>query len=402
MPASAKKKPNQEKLLFIRFDILVERCKALISTANDSLESYKPEGATSMFDKISSVSNDLTEAFSSWLLHATDLEDERVFSAKSVYNEIAKSTDDVLVRLRAIAPVSSPPAAASPSKPSSSSPRLRKIDFRPLDKSATKNWFEDLEIVFKAMGVIEENLRYASLLRLIDTQTSNLLSSISREQPSDAYSKAKKTLIAQIEVLFEDLSLDDVRKFTVLRHAPPAVRLQLAGSDFDTKNFTDLVREADHLTQRARQDALVVGAIHGRGRGNFSNSGKKQGKPIEESKESHRAPPVSENGILQQQFSLANPWPPAISPRPFSSTVGSFSQNSSSKRSQPFQVGNFMVDSGSPVTIVPVLPEEKHLPSQDSGLVSASGAPILMYGSVPVSIPINKKIYNFTASKCDV
>ncbi|CAB4046108.1 Hypothetical predicted protein, partial [Paramuricea clavata] len=61
-----------------------------------------------------------------------------------------------------------------------------------------------------------------------------------------------------------------------------------------------------------------------------------------------------------------------------------------------------MVDSGSPITIVPVLPSEKHLPSVDSGLISASGAPIKQFGSSPISIPINGEKFDFTAAKCDV
>ncbi|CAB4045987.1 Hypothetical predicted protein, partial [Paramuricea clavata] len=102
-----------------------------------------------------------------------------------------------------------------------------------------------------------------------------------------------------------------------------------------------------------------------------------------------------------QQVSLGRPWPPVQSPHPFPALVGSCLEKPAS-RSTPFQVGSFMVDSGSPITIVPILPEEKHLPSSDSGLISASGAPILMYGSSPISVPINGKKFEFTAAKCDV
>ncbi|CAB4046250.1 Hypothetical predicted protein, partial [Paramuricea clavata] len=169
---------------------------------------------------------------------STDLDDSKIGSAKARFNEIAKTTDDVLVKLRAIAPKPSLPS--SKQEKACETPRLRRIDFRPLDKASPKNWFEDLEIVFHAMGVVEQSLKYASLLRLVDGQISNLLSSISREQPIDCYSQARKIIIAEfslskfdrakmylldsspgpeenlshfasrIEVLFEDLSLDDI------------------------------------------------------------------------------------------------------------------------------------------------------------------------------------------------
>ncbi|CAB4045989.1 Hypothetical predicted protein, partial [Paramuricea clavata] len=196
MPASTKKKPNQEKLLFIRVEILFERCKALLSTANDSLEAYKPDAAAAMFEKISSLSDDLTEAFSSWLLNSSDLEDENIVVAKTTFNEIAKSTDDILVKLRSIAPVNKSAKQEKEQVPS----RLRKVDFRPLDKGSPKNWFEDLEIVFKAMGINDEAFRYASLLRLVDGQTSTLLSTISREQPADCYTRARKVIIAEFSL----------------------------------------------------------------------------------------------------------------------------------------------------------------------------------------------------------
>ncbi|CAB4045883.1 Hypothetical predicted protein, partial [Paramuricea clavata] len=224
------------------------RCKALTVTAISSLDEYKSDAASSMFDKISTLSEELTNAFSAWLLQTADLDDPKTVAAKTTFNEVAKATDDVLVKLRAIAPV----PTSIPKQEKKHDSRLRRIDFRPLDKGAAKNWFEDLEIVFNAMGVDDENLRYAALIRLVDSQVSTLLSSISREQPENCYTRARKLIIAEfslskfdrakmylldsapgpdenlshfaarIEVLFEDLSLDDVRKFTVLRHAPPA------------------------------------------------------------------------------------------------------------------------------------------------------------------------------------
>ncbi|CAB4045489.1 Hypothetical predicted protein, partial [Paramuricea clavata] len=185
--------------------------------------------------------------------------------------------------------------------PEKSTKRLKRIDFRKFDKKNPKEWFEHLEIIFKSEQMVSDSHRFASLLKLIDDSVSPLLSSITRAKPDDAYVQAREVLIAEfslskfdrikaylqdsspeaderlsqfasrIEVHFEDITLDDVRKFTVLRHAPPAVRLQLAG-EFDSTGFKELVRKADTLSQRAREDALVVGAIQHRGRGKPSSS----------------------------------------------------------------------------------------------------------------------------------
>ncbi|CAB4046130.1 Hypothetical predicted protein, partial [Paramuricea clavata] len=223
-----------------------------------------------MFEKISTLVGELTETFSSWLIQSAEVDDEKVSSTKKLFNEISMKADDTLVKLRSIAPAAQSTLASIKEKTPPSNPKLRKIDFRPLDKNCPKNWFEDLEIVFTAMGVSEENLKYAALLRLVDAQTSNLLTTISRKKPDDSYSQARDLIISEfqlskfdrarlylldsspgpeenlshfasrIEVLFDDLSLDDIRKFTVLRHAPSAVRLQLAGSGFDAKGFTEL------------------------------------------------------------------------------------------------------------------------------------------------------------------
>ncbi|CAB4044447.1 Hypothetical predicted protein [Paramuricea clavata] len=298
MPASTKKRPDKEKLLAIQFESLKERTDSLLAIADKNLDTYKPEVAAAMFEKVSSLIEELTGSFSSWLLVSTDLEDDKILSVKSSFNNTSKIADEVLVKLKAASPVPVPTPPVKMEKPSLSSSKLRKVDFRPLEKSGTKNWFHDLEIVFKAMGITEEDIQYAALLRLIDAQTSNLLTSISRSKPDDSYSQAKALIISEfslskydraklyllesspgpeenlshfasrIEVLFDDLSLDDIRKFTVLRHAPSSVRLQLAGSGFDSKSFVDLVREADQLTQRAKQDSFVVGAIQNKSRTN--------------------------------------------------------------------------------------------------------------------------------------
>ncbi|CAB4045964.1 Hypothetical predicted protein, partial [Paramuricea clavata] len=108
-----------------------------------------------------------------------------------------------------------------------------------------------------------ENQRFAALLKFLDEPSSSLLSSITRSDSKNPYTEAKKLLVkefslskfdrvkayiqdkspaaderlthfaSRVEVLIEDLSLDDFRKYCILRHAPAAVRLQLAGKKFD-------------------------------------------------------------------------------------------------------------------------------------------------------------------------
>ncbi|CAB4046160.1 Hypothetical predicted protein, partial [Paramuricea clavata] len=169
--------------------------------------------------------------------------------------------------------------------------RLRKLDFRNFDGSDPKLWFDELEVVFNSSHIFSEENKFAALLKLLEQSTSSLLSVVTRSKPVDAYSQARKILIreyslskydrvkeyllgqppnpgehlthfaARSEVLVEDITMDDIRKFRNLRFAPPAVRLQLAGSRFDDCTVAELLSEADTLTQRAIQDGEIVGAV---------------------------------------------------------------------------------------------------------------------------------------------
>ncbi|CAB4046200.1 Hypothetical predicted protein, partial [Paramuricea clavata] len=140
------------------------------------------------------------------------------------------------------------------------------------------------------MNISSSEQKFAALLRLMDQSTSSLLSQVTRAKSSTAYTEAKTLLIkefslskfdrvkayweakpaadekltlfsSRVEVLVEDITMEDIRKYCILRHAPPGVRLQLAGSHFDKFSVSDLLIEADTLTQRANIDTQVVAAL---------------------------------------------------------------------------------------------------------------------------------------------
>ncbi|CAB4046178.1 Hypothetical predicted protein, partial [Paramuricea clavata] len=76
--------------------------------------------------------------------------------------------------------------------------------------------------------------------------------------------------------------------------------------------------------------------------------------------------------------------------------------SSSHLHAPPFQAGKYIIDSGSPITIVPVGLEEKGKASIDSGLRDASGNQIRTFGKTIVTVPINGEKYSFPATQCDV
>ncbi|CAB4046003.1 Hypothetical predicted protein, partial [Paramuricea clavata] len=258
---------------------------AIVLAAEAALDGMSKSNASSYFAKISSLVADLTEAFSNWLLSSSS--PNKIDEVKKSFNSTSISCDTILIALNSIIGVD------TKVPDSSTQNRLRRVDFRMFEKSRPKQWFEQLEVVFKSMCVSTEDHRFAALLKLVDEATGSLLSEITKDKPSNAYTKARALLIShfslskfdrlkaylidaspaaeenlsqfasRIEVLLEDVSLDDVRKFTVLKHAPPAVRLHLAAT-IDDKNVGELIREAVTLTQRAQQDSLVVGAFHER------------------------------------------------------------------------------------------------------------------------------------------
>ncbi|CAB4046163.1 hypothetical protein DJ031_00210, partial, partial [Paramuricea clavata] len=83
-----------------------------------------------------------------------------------------------------------------------------------------------------------------------------------------------------------------------------------------------------------------------------------------------------------------------------SSSMVSVASSSSTEFSAPFQAGKFMVDSGSPITIIPA--PDVSQPSVDSGLRDASGNIIRTYGKRLVNIPIDGKVVPFEATCCNV
>ncbi|CAB4045139.1 integrase core domain, partial [Paramuricea clavata] len=186
------------------------------------------------------------------------------------------------------------------------SKRLPKIEFRAFERRNARGWFDQLDFVLKYMDIGTEDRKFAVLLKLLDETAGSLLAEITRTNPVDAYSKAKELLIrefslskfdrvkayifdsspspdervthyaARVESLMDDISLEDIKKFCLLRHLPPSVKLQLAGSQFENLPLPQLLKEADTLAQQASHDSqVVVGAVYGKPKGNKSSSKKK-------------------------------------------------------------------------------------------------------------------------------
>ncbi|CAB4046051.1 Hypothetical predicted protein [Paramuricea clavata] len=224
---------------------------------------------------------------------ASSIPEDKSASSKKTHNARAIASDSILILLN----VAAGSLTSHKDVKEEGARRLPKIDFPPFDKSNPKLWFEQLEIVFKSSLIVSSDQKFAALLRLMDKSTSSLLSQVTRNNSENAYIEARTLLIkefsltkfdrvkaymdarpasdekltlfsSRVEVLIEDITMEDIRKFCLLRHAPPAVRLQLSGSSFEKFSVSDLLSEADTLTQRANMDALVVGAIHkGKGSG---------------------------------------------------------------------------------------------------------------------------------------
>ncbi|CAB4046176.1 Hypothetical predicted protein, partial [Paramuricea clavata] len=68
----------------------------------------------------------------------------------------------------------------------------------------------------------------------------------------------------------------------------------------------------------------------------------------------------------------------------------------------PFQLGRFLVDSGSPVSLIPALDDVTAAPSVDTGLRCASGTAIRAFGTERINVPINGRMIPFTATKANV
>ncbi|CAB4045893.1 Hypothetical predicted protein, partial [Paramuricea clavata] len=64
--------------------------------------------------------------------------------------------------------------------------------------------------------------------------------------------------------------------------------------------------------------------------------------------------------------------------------------------------GRFMIDSGSPITIIPISDQDSSNSWVDSGLRDASGNVIRTYGKCIVNVPIDGKNVPFEASRCNV
>ncbi|CAB4046030.1 Hypothetical predicted protein, partial [Paramuricea clavata] len=259
--------------------------------------------AASLISMIRSLSKESNDAYFRWLSSSPDSEELFRISTKKNINAALAACDMVIVSLNSIAGISD-----CPESPKNEKKRLPKIEMRPFCRKNPKLWFDHLEIIFASSDVLLENHRFAALLKLLDETASSLLSELTRSQRPELYSEAKDLLIkefslskfdrvkeyifnsspgpderlthfaSRVEVLMEDISIDDVKKFCLLRHSPPAVRLQLAGRQFEKVSLGDLLKEADTLTQRATQDSMTVGHIQGGNRKNQARTAWKESK----------------------------------------------------------------------------------------------------------------------------
>ncbi|CAB4046001.1 Hypothetical predicted protein [Paramuricea clavata] len=256
-------KKLDERLLFDRFENINERLDSMVKSAEAKAESScQPATAKILATAILKLSREHEEAYSEWI-SSTAVSEDKILSNKKIFNRTAMSCDNILVALQIVG-----------------NPKL---------------WFEQLEIIFKTMEVTSQDQKFAGLLRLLDESTSSLLAAITRAKPMNPYDESKTVLIkhfslskfdrvkayleaspaheeklslffSRVEVLVDDISMTDVRKYCVLRHAPPQVRLQLAGTRFDSMPLNELIAEADILTQRANLDALTVAAFVPKGK----------------------------------------------------------------------------------------------------------------------------------------
>ncbi|CAB4045477.1 Hypothetical predicted protein, partial [Paramuricea clavata] len=398
--APTKKCIENEKLAWDKFDNLKVRLDALTSFAEKKLETISAPAASSTFNSILSLSQECSSAYETWLELASSitLPEEKISEVKIGFNNACVTADCILIELGTIAGIKGPLQADGDEVKTSSS-RLPKVELRQFDKGNTRLWFDHLEVVFRTKNIEAENQRFAALLKFLDESTSSLLSSITRSEAKNQYSQAKRLLIkefslskydrvkayvhevspmaderlthfaARVDVLFEDITINDVRKFCLLRHAPAPVRLQLAGSRFEDLELQELLQEADTLTQRATQDAQLVAAFQ-------PSAGKKK-----EGKKKGKRP----RGPFKRVKGSSIDFPP-----------------SDSICCSVFNAGNFLIDSGSPLTIVPVPANDVGKPRSETGLLSASGEKIFSYGRKPIEIPINKSIYHYEASICNV
>ncbi|CAB4046120.1 Hypothetical predicted protein, partial [Paramuricea clavata] len=253
-------KKSEEKVQLERYKSLLERLESLIMSAREKLSAFcSPDVAKVLVDAILPLSNLFGDSFFVWLAAPSSLSEDEITDIKRKHNELAMVCDNTLVSLH----IAMKPEPET--KPSNDAiQRLPKLDFRPFDKNQPKLWFDQLEIVLASSSITSPDHKFAALLRLMDSSTSSLLGSITRSKTPSAYEDAKNLLIkefslskydriktyldtkpdadekltmfnARVESLFDGLTLDDIAKFCILRHAPAAVHLQLSGINFDDK-----------------------------------------------------------------------------------------------------------------------------------------------------------------------
>ncbi|CAB4046047.1 Hypothetical predicted protein, partial [Paramuricea clavata] len=281
--APTKKCVENEKSTFDKFDNLKVRLNALTGFAEKKIETISVPAAKSTFESILDLSRDCTSAYEIWLevANSISLSDDKISEVKKDFNNVCIVTDQILIELNAIIGIKDQAEAKDVKAPSTRTP---KVELRQFDKGNTRLWFDHLEIVFRTKNIDAEEQRFAALLKFLDETTSSMLTSITRSEAKNQYTEARRLLIkefsmskydrvksylhemapmaderlthfaARVDVLFEDITINDVRKFCLLRHAPAPVRLQLAGNRFDDLDVHDLLQEADTLTQRANQD----------------------------------------------------------------------------------------------------------------------------------------------------
>ncbi|CAB4043071.1 Hypothetical predicted protein [Paramuricea clavata] len=352
-------KKADERVLFDKFENLNERLDSLVKTAESKSETgCQPTTAKILATAIQRLYKEHEESYNDWVL-STSISEEKFLSTKKTFNRLAMKCDNILVNLQiAAGSVDLVEVTTKTDKP-----RLPKIEFRPFEsgKGNPKLWFEQLEVVLKTMAVSSQDQKFALCGRSGEGKR--------KWHPSKRVDGCRlispsSPIVAPVNPVPSSPQLPKPLSSLVT----PSVRASCDPSTHPSSLVTPSSRASSHPSvtppSHAPQAMPSSPSIH----------------QVTPPSQTPQATPSSLNPIVDPSSVVS-----VTAPEGFLS---------------PFQAGKFMVDSGSPVTIVPVLDVSQ--PSVDSGLRDASGNTIRTYGKRLVNVPIDGRIVPFQALCCNV
>ncbi|CAB4045451.1 Hypothetical predicted protein, partial [Paramuricea clavata] len=312
-----------------------------------------------------------------------------------------------------------------------------KVELRPFDEEHADIWFDQLDVQFSVAKIDSEVHRFATLMRFLDSRQSLFVSPVLQEKETEQFTKAKALLLRQfslskvqrldraffgekrgseektshllsrIRPLLRNTSIAEVEKFLLFNSLPDNLQIHMA-KRFDSTSVDEFQEECDGLleVQQRKEASSSVSVIQSSSAVAAVWKTKNKGKKNRADNSIHKTKrPCMPHLAYDNEFGKRKRGVEGGA-LDAAKVIGCsiFSrQSTSSNPAMTDDTGTFLIDTASPVSLVPVIDVTRPKPqAKSSGLVHAGGGPLLFFGKKIIKPVFFGSTVEFTAQVADV